>query len=162
LIERLRPGAAEPGDIVARDGRLLGRHDGVIHFTVGQRRGLGLSGPEPFYVLRIDARARQVVVGPKSALGRKMVALGEVNWLDHRVPRDGQAVQARIRSTHAGADATLLVGGAAGHDGEAPEALSIELVSAAEAVAPGQACVLYDGDHVLGGGWIARNEAIQP
>jgi tRNA-specific 2-thiouridylase len=152
LIERLRPGAAEPGALVDQAGRVLGQHDGIIHFTVGQRRGLGLSGPEPLYVLRLDAKARDVVVGPKSALGRNLVNLTEVNWLDHRAPSGGRLVQARIRSTHGGADAKLLVG-----ETDADASMAVELIAAEEAIAPGQACVLYDGDHVLGGGWIARN-----
>ncbi len=152
LIERLRPGAAEPGALVDQAGQVLGQHDGIIHFTVGQRRGLGLSGPEPLYVLRLDAATREVVVGPKSALGRNLVNLTEVNWLDHRAPSGGRSVQARIRSTHGGADAKLRVGKT-----DVDASLAVELIATDEAIAPGQACVLYDGDHVLGGGWIARN-----
>ncbi len=148
LIERLRPGAAEPGDIVDEDGNTLGRHDGVIHFTVGQRRGLGLSGPEPLYVLRLEAENRRVVVGPKAALGQRQVHLRDINWLDSQAPSVGQAVEARIRSTHAPVPAALAA--------TEIEGLTIELTQAAEAIAPGQACVLYDGDRVLGGGWIAR------
>jgi tRNA-specific 2-thiouridylase len=149
LIERLRPGAVEPGEIVDGAGRVLGQHDGVVYFTVGQRRGLGLSGPEPLYVLRLDAAARRVVVGPKSALGQRQVRLHEVNWLDHDEPVPGRAVQARIRSTHPPVAAIL------GAVETAPRAgITVELSRAEEAVAPGQACVLYDGEKVLGGGWI--------
>jgi tRNA-specific 2-thiouridylase len=151
LIERLRPGAVEPGDIVDRTGQVLGRHHGVIHFTVGQRRGLGLSGPEPLYVLRLDAAARRVVVGPKAALGQHRVQLHDVNWLDHEAPLPGRSVQARIRSTHAPVAATLGMVEPGPHAG-----ISVELSQAEDAVAPGQACVLYDGGRVLGGGWIAR------
>ncbi len=152
LIERLRPGAAEPGEIVDGAGQVLGQHHGVIHFTVGQRRGLGLSGPEPLYVLRLDAAARRVVVGPKAALGQRLVQLHDVNWLDHEAPLPGRMVQARIRSTHAPVAATL------GLFEPRPQAgISVELSQAEDAVAPGQACVLYDGEKVLGGGWIARS-----
>ncbi|MDP6691211.1 MAG: tRNA 2-thiouridine(34) synthase MnmA [Alphaproteobacteria bacterium] len=151
LIERLRPGAVEPGDIVDTDGRVLGRHEGVINFTVGQRRGLGLSGPEPLYVLRLEAEARRVVVGPRAALARRLIGLHEINWLDHDRPEDGRLVQARIRSTHPPVGATIAIA----ESGE----LAIDLLQPEEAVAPGQACVLYDGDRVLGGGWIARPQA---
>ncbi|MDP6874619.1 MAG: tRNA 2-thiouridine(34) synthase MnmA [Alphaproteobacteria bacterium] len=153
LIERLRPGAVEPGDIVDTDGRVLGRHEGVINFTVGQRRGLGLSGPEPLYVLRLEAEARRVVVGPRAALARRLIGLHEINWLDHDRPEDGRLVQARIRSTHPPVGATIAIA----ESGE----LAIDLLQPEEAVAPGQACVLYDGDRVLGGGWIARPQVYQ-
>lgn len=154
LIERLRPGAAEPGEIVDGEGRCLGTHDGVIHFTVGQRRGLGLSGPEPLYVLSIDADAKRVVVGPRSALGQRRVRLHDINWLDHQAPVQGRPVHVRIRSTHAPVAATLSVSGL--------NDFSVEFESAEETVAPGQACVLYDGDRVLGGGWISRNKDAAP
>lgn len=152
LIERLRPGAVEPGEIIDDAGRVLGRHNGVINFTVGQRRGLGLSGPEPQYVLRLDAGARRVVVGPKSALGQRLVRLQDVNWLDNEAPVQGRAVRARIRSTHPPVAATLNVS-KTGVESE----MAVELLQPEDAVAPGQACVLYDGDRVLGGGWIARS-----
>ena len=151
LIERLRPGAAEPGEIVDLAGQVLGRHDGVIHFTVGQRRGLGLSGPEPLYVLALQADARRVVVGPKAALAQRQVRLQDVNWLDRKGPEAGWAVQARIRSTHPPVAATLGM-----VDKTTMAGLTVELSQPEEAIAPGQACVLYDGDRVLGGGWIAR------
>ena len=148
FIDRLRPGAAEPGDIVDQDGRVLGRHHGIVHFTVGQRRGLGLSGPEPLYVLKLDATLGQVVVGPKAALGRRHIPIRDANWLDHLPPMDGRQVRAQIRSTHSPIPAQLAVveGGVC----------AVELMSTQEAVAPGQACVIYDGERVLGGGWIAR------
>ena len=152
LIERLRPGAAEPGEIVDAAGRVLGWHKGVIHFTVGQRRGLGLSGPEPLYVLRLDAGTKRVVVGPKSALGQRLVRLHDVNWLDNEAPAQGRAVQARIRSTHSPVAATLNV-----CKTDAKSEIAVELMRPEDAVAPGQACVLYEGDRVLGGGWIARS-----
>jgi len=148
LIDRLRPGAAEPGDIIDQDGQVLGRHHGIIHFTVGQRRGLGLSGPEPLYVLKLDAGLGQVVVGPKAALRRRHIPIRDANWLDYLPPIDGRQVQAQIRSTHSPVSAQLGVG-----EGGVK---AVELLSAQEAVAPGQACVIYDGERVLGGGWISR------
>ena len=148
VIERLRPGAAEPGDIVDRRGLVLGRHEGIIHFTVGQRRGLGISGPEPLYVLAVDAARREVVVGPQAALLRDRVFTGRLAWIgaDEPAPGEARAVVARLRSSHSGAPARLrrAADGSAEVTLEAPE----------PATAPGQACVLYDGERVLGGGWI--------
>lgn len=150
VIERLRPQAAEPGEIVHVDGRTLGRHDGLIHFTVGQRRGLGLSTPEPLYVVRLDAELRQVVVGPREALRRRHVGLNGVNWLSE-VPADGQEIEAeaRIRSTRPPLPAVVR---------RVAEGWQVELSEPEYGVAPGQACVLYSGSRVLGGGWIARQE----
>jgi tRNA-specific 2-thiouridylase len=149
VIERLRPGAVEPGDIVDLDGRVLGGHDGIIHFTVGQRRGLGIGGGDALYVVRLDAAARQVVVGPREALGVGRIRVAELNWLDgHDIPEEGRAVKAKVRSTRPGSPARIYPAakGSAEVVFDVPE----------EGVAPGQACVLYDGDRVLGGGWIKR------
>ena len=152
-IERLRPGAAEPGDIVAMDGRVIGRHPGVIHYTVGQRRGLGLGGGPPRYVLRLDAAARRVVVGPREALGCTRLGLREVNWIGPERPAAGAPVTVRIRSTHPGARATVLDG--------AGDAVEVILDTPERGVAPGQACVVYRGERVLGGGFIARTETVR-
>jgi tRNA-uridine 2-sulfurtransferase len=144
LVEKLRPGALSPGDIVDLEGRLLGRHDGVINFTVGQRRGLRLGNGEPLYVVRLEAEMRRVVVGPKAALGTCEVALHRTNWLGAPPPR----IAVKLRSAQAPAPGTLALG---------PEGTArVHLDAPAEAVAPGQACVAYDGDRVLGGGWIRR------
>ncbi|MGE0747029.1 MAG: tRNA 2-thiouridine(34) synthase MnmA [Rhodospirillales bacterium] len=150
VVSRLRPDAAEPGDIVHVDGRVLGRHDGLIHFTVGQRRGLGLAAPEPLYVVRLEPAARRVVVGPKAALGRDRFALHGVNWLGAGAapPAGGIDLAVRIRSTRPPAPARV----AGGPDGTA----TVVLQTPEPAVSPGQACVFYDGTRVLGGGWIAR------
>ena len=148
LVERLRPEAGEPGDIVDRDGRVLGRHNGIAHFTVGQRRGLGISGDEPFYVLRIDAEQRRVVAGPRAALDQTRVLLGEVNWLATPAT-ESLAVAAKLRSTQPPVPARFYPAATAG------EAVLV-LNSPAGAAAPGQAAVLYDGDRVLGGGWIRQ------
>jgi tRNA-uridine 2-sulfurtransferase len=148
LIERLRPEACAPGDIVDRSGRLLGRHSGIANFTIGQRKGLGVAAGEPLYVLRIDPAERRVIVGPRAALAETRLLLGEMNWLGVAAV-DGMTVAAKLRSTQPPVPATLYP--AAGF-GEA----ELVLDAPAGAVAPGQAAVLYDGERVLGGGWIRR------
>jgi len=151
IVERLRPEAGEPGDIVDPSGRVLGRHRGIAHFTVGQRKGIGVAAPEPLYVLRLDPARRQVVVGPRTALAQTRLRLREVNWLAPPAVPEGAPVQAKLRSTQSPVPATFLPGEAG--EGE------VVLDGPAGAVAPGQAAVLYDGDRVLGGGWICRPEA---
>jgi tRNA-specific 2-thiouridylase len=155
VIEKLRPGAAEPGDIVDLEGRVLGRHAGVIHYTVGQRRGLGLGGGEALHVLRLDPGRRQVVVGPRSALGTRRFRIGEVNWLGDRAltdaPDGGWQVEVRVRSTRPPQPAMLLPDGGTG--------AVVDLPTPEDGVAPGQACVVYQpgSSRVLGGGWIRRS-----
>ena len=153
VIAKLRPGAAEPGRIVDAEGRVLGRHDGIINYTVGQRRGLGIGGlAEPLYVVRLDAERREVVVGPKSALATRLVPLREINWLGDAPlgSRPEWHLGVKVRSTRPPREAILrgLPGGIA----------EVELLSPEEGVSPGQACVFYDLDstRVLGGGWIWR------
>jgi tRNA-specific 2-thiouridylase len=155
VIERLMPGAAEPGEIVDLDGRVLGRHDGIIHFTVGQRRGLGVAASEPLYVVRLDAANRRVVVGPRSALRTSRMRLRDVNWLGEGSIGDALGpgpldVFVKVRSTRPPQQAHLL------HDGRD---FYVDLVDGEEGVAPGQACVFYDAARgqarVLGGGFIA-------
>lgn len=148
VITRLRPGASEPGEIITTEGEVLGTHPGIIHYTVGQRRGLGISGGDPLFVIRLDADARQVVVGPREALGTSSILLQEVNWLGDGSP-GGQAVRVRVRSTRPPVPARIEV-----EEGE----MRVEFDASEEAVAPGQAAVFYDpdpnGSRVLGGGWI--------
>ncbi len=153
VVERLRPGAAEPGEIVDLDGNRLGSHDGIVNFTVGQRRGLKVGGAgEPLYVIRTDPEARRVVVGPRAALARSEIAVGGLNWLGGAdAPSRPVAVQAKIRSMRPPAAATFR----AARDGTASVALKVP----EHGVAPGQACVLYDGERVLGGGWIRGTKA---
>ena len=150
VVERLRPEAGEPGDIVDRSGRVLGRHHGIAHFTVGQRKGLGIATAEPLYVLRLDPENRRIVIGPKNALCETRVYLGELNWLGAPLTA-GQGVQvsAKLRSTQAPVPATL-------HPGAASGTAELLLSAPAGAVAPGQAAVLYDDERLLGGGWIRR------
>jgi tRNA-specific 2-thiouridylase len=148
IIDRLRPHGAEPGDIVHLDGRVLGRHEGVTRYTIGQRRGLNVAVGDPLFVVRIDANARQVIVGPREALLTWSLTLKEVNWLGDEPDLDaseGRGVLARVRSTREPV-AGRIAGGAVVFD--TPE----------EGVAPGQACALYDPaepTRVLGGGFIA-------
>jgi len=154
IVDRLRPHGALPGDIVHLDGRVLGRHEGVTRYTVGQRRGLNVAVGEPLFVVRIDAARREVIVGPREALLTAALTLKETNWLGDAPSLEaaasaGQPVLARVRSTREPALARLaMLEGAPGVVFEAPE----------EGVAPGQACVLYDAarpSRVLGGGFIA-------
>ncbi len=159
VIERLRPGAGEPGDLVHVDGTVLGRHDGVINYTVGQRRGLGIAAGEPLFVVKLDPDAQRVVVGPREALLVKRVGLKDVNWLGDAAADadalDGRPVLARVRSTREPVAARLVRGS------DAPLAVVFDV--AEEGVAPGQACVFYDpdgGSRVLGGGWIASTTSL--
>jgi tRNA-specific 2-thiouridylase len=151
VIEKLRPGAADPGEIVHADGRVLGQHGGVIHYTVGQRRGLGIGGlSEPLYVVRLDVEGRRVIVGPKEMLATRRVPIREVNWLGDGAfaDVDEREIAVKIRSTRPPAEATV-------RPLSATEA-EVDLLVAEEGVAPGQACVFYEpgGTRVLGGGWI--------
>ena len=143
IVRKLRPDADEGGDIVHVDGRVLGRHKGMIHFTVGQRKGLEIGGqPDPLYVIRLDAAGKRVIVGPKAALAVSGATLTDINWLG----RDfAGPLTAKVRSMAKPVPARLV-------DGQL-------LFDAPEyGVAPGQAAVLYADDRVLGGGWIASTE----
>ncbi len=157
VVEKLRPGAAEPGDIVHVDGTVLGRHEGIIQFTIGQRRGLkigaggigsgGVGTGEPLYVVRLEPETRRVVVGPRAALARERISLRDVNWLGDASPAGGgEAVEVRVRSTSGLIPARVEIAA----DGRA----EVRLARPEFGVAPGQACVFYRGDRVLGGGWI--------
>jgi tRNA-specific 2-thiouridylase len=153
IVMKLRPGASAPGDIVHMDGRVMGQHDGVIRYTIGQRRGLGVATGEPLFVTKIDAPNRRVIVGPREALLTSALAIGESNWLGEGSLEDacvaGVRALARVRSTRAPVPGRMvLVDGLPGFVFDVAE----------EGVAPGQACVLYaapDGRTVLGGGFIA-------
>ena len=164
LVTRLRPDSGEPGDMVDERGHVLGQHPGIAHFTVGQRKGLGLSAAEPFYVLRVEAAPRRIVVGPKSALGETRATLAELNWLGPPLNAgESVPVAAKLRSAQPPVPATLHPGAAApgGETGSAGAEAELVLAAPAGAVAPGQAAVLYDGERVLGGGWIRRAPAPQ-
>lgn len=160
VVEKLRPEAVVPGEIVDLEGRVLGRHDGIIRFTVGQRRGLGIGGgiggrdaeSDPLYVVRLETASHRVVVGPKTALARDRLSLTGVNWLGgDGAPEDGLGVSVKLRSAMAPVAAKLGIG----PGGEA----AVVFAEPQYGVSPGQACVFYDGDRVLGGGWIRRDAA---
>jgi tRNA-specific 2-thiouridylase len=156
VIERLKPGASAPGEIVDLDGRVLGVHPGIIHFTVGQRRGLGVAGGVPLYVVRLDAPTRRVVVGPREALRTRRMRLREVNWigagaLDAALADGKREVFVKVRSTRPPQPAWLT---------QAAGLVEVELLDGEDGVSPGQACVFYDNAEgearVLGGGFIER------
>jgi tRNA-uridine 2-sulfurtransferase len=145
VVRKLKP--PEPGEIVDEAGRVVGRHDGIINFTVGQRKGLGLSGNEdPLFVLALDAANARVVVGPRSALRTRSIMLRQVNWLAD--PSLAADCTVKVRSMRPPVPASV----ASGEDGTA----TVTLAAPEEAIAPGQACVYYKGSRVLGGGWIVR------
>ena len=153
VIRKLRPEAAAPGDIVDVEGRVLAHHDGVVNYTIGQRRGLGIGGlADPLYVVKLDADARQVIVGPKEMLATRTVPVREVNWLGDApfASRDEWHVAVKVRSTRPPTDAVIRPIS----DTEA----TVELVAAEAGVSPGQACVFYDRDssRIYGGGWIHK------
>ncbi len=162
VIEKLRPGASEPGDLVHVDGRVLGRHHGIINFTIGQRRGLGVAYGDPLFVVAIDAASRRVVVGPRDSLLVKKISLRDVNWLgdgslDENLTAQ-RSVCVKVRSTRPPIEARLI----RGENG----AVGVELAGSEEGVARGQACVFYDvadnGSRVLGGGWIQSISPVSP
>ena len=151
VIRKLRPEAAAPGDIVDTNGRVLASHEGVINYTIGQRRGLGIGGlTDPLYVIKLDAYTRQVIVGPKEMLATRTVPVKEVNWLGDS-PFDSRAewhVAVKVRSTRPPTDAVIRP--------ISPTEATVELVAAEAGISPGQACVFYDRDssRIFGGGWI--------
>ncbi len=151
VIQKLRPGAADPGEIVALDGTVLGQHQGVIHYTIGQRKGLGIGGlSDPLYVVRLDPDTRRVVVGPKAALATRTVPVREINWLGETpfTAKPEWELEVKLRSTRPPAPAIIR---------PLSETMAeVELLTPEEGVSPGQACVFYDpdGSRVFGGGWI--------
>ncbi len=153
VILKLRPEAADPGDIVHVDGTVMGRHDGIIHYTIGQRRGLGIGGlADPLYVVKLNADAKQVVVGPKSSLATARVPLREINWLGDApmMSRPEWHIAVRVRSTRPPREAVLRP--------LTDTTAEVELLSPEEGVSPGQACVFYDttSSRIFGGGWIHK------
>ncbi len=154
VVKKLRPGAVVAGEIVHLDGRVLGHHDGIINYTVGQRRGLNIGGGDPLYVIRLEPTTERVVVGPRESLLESTVYVTEINWLGNQpleaYGADGIEVHVKLRSLQPLAAATVV--GLPGNQAD------VTLLTAEAGVAPGQACVFYDGDRALGGGWITRRE----
>src|ERR1700730_9131856 len=154
----MKPDGMEPGDIVDLDGRAIRRHDGIVHFTVGQRRGLGIASSAPLYVVRLDAADRRVVVGPRESLRMHRIVLRDVNWIGDgvldRAVGEGLTIVAKVRATRAPQAAWLRA---------ANNGYEVELVAGEEGVSPGQACVFYDAPagqaRVLGGGFIKSASA---
>jgi len=157
IINKLKPNAALVGDIVHLDGRVLGRHDGIVHYTIGQRRGIGVATGEPLYVVHLDARGRRVIVGPREALETHRVYLRDMNWLGDNALEDdaagGFACFAKVRSTRPPAEAVLR---------SDEKGIYVDLAIGEAGIAPGQACVLYSAPgadaRVYGGGFIERSE----
>ena len=154
VIEKLHPGAAQPGKIIDQNDNILGTHNGVINYTIGQRRGLGIGGlEEPLYVVKLDVDRKLVIVGPKELLATRQVSLKEVNWLGDTplMNKSTWEIRAKVRSTRPPRDAVL-------RPISNTEAI-VELIAAEEGIAPGQACVFYgqDSSRVLGGGWISNS-----
>lgn len=147
VIEKLRPGACDAGLIVHLDGRVLGEHKGIIHYTVGQRKGLGISHAEPLYVVKLDAGQKFVVVGEKNALAHRRFYIHEVNWLTD--DQKSQRATVKMRSAQMPSEATI--------DPMENGKIRITLDDAQEGISPGQACVIYDKERVLGGGWITKD-----
>ncbi len=146
VVRQLRPEASIPGELVDRDGRVLGQHDGIVGFTVGQRRGLALGGnAEPLYVLAIDAATRRVTVGPREALAVRSARLSEINWIG-ALP--DAPLTARVRSTARPASAWI--------NGD-----KLHFAAPEYGVSPGQAAVIYAGDRMIGGGWIEETYAVE-
>ena len=157
IISKLKPTAANPGDIVHIDGRVLGRHEGILRYTIGQRRGIGVASGEPLYVVHLDADRSRVIVGPREALETHKIYLRSMNWLGDDtladIPASGLELFAKVRSTRPPRPAVLHH-----RDGST----WVELVDGESGIAPGQACVLYSDDgneaRVFGGGFIERSE----
>jgi tRNA-specific 2-thiouridylase len=160
VIEKLMPGSAEKGEIVDLTGHVLGHHDGIIRFTVGQRKGLGIAAGAPLYVIRLDAANRRVVVGPRDALRTRRILLRDINWIgdgsiDEAVATGRCEVFVKVRSTRAPQPGWLMRG---------DNGYEVELIAGEDGVSPGQACVFYDAidgqARVLGGGFIRGTVAM--
>lgn len=152
IVEKLHPRASDAGNIVDESGNKIGRHNGIINYTVGQRRRLGIANAEPLYVIKIDPEKKQIIAGPKSSLLKKVFLVHEINWLgDEEAPGQSLSVDVKLRSTSDPVRARIINF----RSGKA----SIELDEPQEGIAPGQACVFYRGERTLGGGWIDRENS---
>jgi len=155
VIERLRPGAMEPGEIIDIDGNVLGEHQGIVRYTIGQRRGIGIGGTvDPLYVVKLDPIKKQVIVGPKEALLTSEIQVKELNWIGEKVGANGIKVSAKVRSTRPGVSATLYM--------DDNSKARVVLDEPESGVSPGQAAVFYDGERLVGGGWIEHAISADP
>lgn len=158
VVRRLSPQADKPGDIIHEDGTVMGHHEGIINYTVGQRRGLGIAHEHPLYVVRIEPEHNRVIVGPISSLDHDYCTLDDINWIgDRPLPRKGMEVWVKLRSLHAGAPAIITPvyeRTIYGDSPTTPKYIKVQLLQKQRAITPGQACVFYDDTRVLGGGWI--------
>lgn len=163
IVTRLKPEAARTGEIVHLDGRVLGQHQGIAHYTIGQRKGLGVATGAPLYVIKIDAKANRIIVGPQDALAARKIVLRDMNWLGDGllcdVPPEGLTLHVKLRSTRAPAPARLFANGEVLLFGEKTVGAEPKGSVPYGALSPGQACVFYDSAsldaRVLGGGTIA-------
>lgn len=158
VVKKIKPEAEQPGEIVDLSGCVIGEHTGIVNYTIGQRKGIGIGGGvsednAPFYVVRIDPAANRVVVGPKEALARDVIYMNDCNWLAD-IPADGMTVETKLRSVSRPAPARLVKTG--------DKTAELHLPEPQYGIAPGQAAVCYAGTRVLGGGWItsAANSAL--
>ena len=159
VIEKIRPLSGIAGNIVHLNGQVLGKHRGIMYYTIGQRRGLGLpdgSGEDPLFVIKIDQNTNQVIVGPREALKRKKIWLEDINWLgkgEYNKNLDGFQLRVKVRSTRSPVPATFLLEG---------DEIIVELDQPDEGISPGQACVFYSSEisdkRTLGGGWIVKTK----
>ncbi len=151
VIEKLRPEAYQPGEIVHLNGKVMGTHHGIANFTIGQSRGLGLGHHEKLYVIKLEADSNRVIIGPKEALSASTLTIKEVNWLGHQpIDAEGMEVEVKLRSLHIPVPAII-------HRTNTDRVLNVILPTPQNAITPGQACVIYKGTHMLGGGWITRD-----
>lgn len=153
VVAKFQPGALDPGDIVDLEGNILGQHSGIINFTIGQRRGLGIAAAEPLYVVKIEPEIKKVIVGPYQALARHTLLIKDVNWLENPANfSQDYACQVKIRSTHQPIQASV-------RSLNNYQNAQITFTEPQYGVSAGQACVFFENDHVLGGGWISREES---
>ena len=149
VIEKLKPGILKPGEIVSEDGLVLGEHNGIAHFTIGQRKGIGISSAEPLYVLHLDPNSNRVVVGPKESLKETSFSVENVNWISE-IESDSFECEVKVRSLHCGSKATI-------HK-STDQNIRVELHDGYFGITPGQACVMYRGTQIIGGGWIKKEK----
>ncbi len=158
VVRKIRPEAEKPGEIIHEDGRVLGQHKGIIHYTIGQRKGIGIGGGidkdnNPFYVIHIDPQTNQVIVGAKESLARNILFANECNWLEDEIPLGGREITLKFRSTMKPVPARIFRDNSINSN-----ATRIELASPQYGISAGQAAVFYDEDRVLGGGWITSTQ----